>query len=604
MKNIVVLSLFYCVFLQGQVSYNQEFKVNTRTIYNRVPQVSTFGDSSFIICWDSEDGILGQIFNTDGSRIGSEIHISTDKTHSKFFSTVSSLEGGGFVVCWESLDQDSSDWGIYGQIFNSTGSKYGNEFRVNTFTNNSQRYPGISSLSNGDFVVCWGSRSQDGSSYGIYGQIFKNDGTKLGDEFQVNTYTFNMQNYPSVNSLNNGGFIVCWQSAGQSVDDDIYGQLYDRTGSKHGAEFRINTYTPSYQVYPSVHSLRNGGFVVCWQSDQDGSADGIYGQIFNDTGTKFGNEFRVNTYTNSIQAVPSVSSLLDEGFIVCWDSDQDASGYGIYGQIFNDDGTKHGSEFRINTSTTFDQRSSSVCSLTNRGFVVCWDTDTGIRSGIYAKYYIHEINHQLIPFSLLELAQDVTTKNVSPTLKWYQASSLRINLPWELEYTIYLDENDNFSSPIIIECIYDTTYTVQNLTPGTTYFWKVLAKNIAGDSLWSSETNVFFISHDATGIKHQTTNTKFQTFELYANYPNPFNPETTVKYNLPADQSVYPVKVKIYDALGRLISTLKNEQQNTGLHTVKWNGKNSPGQNMPSGIYFCVVEAGQFRAAQKMLLVR
>ena len=99
-------------------------------------------------------------------------------------------------------------------------------------------------------------------------------------------------------------------------------------------------------------------------------------------------------------------------------------------------------------------------------------------------------------------------------------------------------------------------------------------------------------------------NNKSQTFELYSNYPNPFNPETTIKYNLPADQSVYQVKIKIYDALGQLITTLINEPQNPGMHTVKCNGKNGIGQTMPSGIYFCVVEAGQFNSTQKMLLVR
>ena len=145
---------------------------------------------------------------------------------------------------------------------------------------------------------------------------------------------------------------------------------------------------------------------------------------------------------------------------------------------------------------------------------------------------------------------------------------------------------------------------MQNLTPGTTYFWKMLAKNIVGDSLWSTETNGFFVSHDATAIKHQNSNNKFQTFELFPNYPNPFNPETTIKYNLPAKQTVYQVKVKIYDALGRLITTLKDESQNPGMHSIRWNGKNTAGQNMPSGIYFCVVEAGKYKATQKMLLVR
>ena len=113
---------------------------------------------------------------------------------------------------------------------------------------------------------------------------------------------------------------------------------------------------------------------------------------------------------------------------------------------------------------------------------------------------------------------------------------------------------------------------------------------------------VYKLDENSTSINSCLISPK--EFVCTQNYPNPFNPETTIKYNLPANQSVYPVKIKIYDALGRLITTLKNEPQNPGIHSVKWNGKNTAGQSMPSGIYFCVVEAGQFKATQKILLVR
>ena len=93
-------------------------------------------------------------------------------------------------------------------------------------------------------------------------------------------------------------------------------------------------------------------------------------------------------------------------------------------------------------------------------------------------------------------------------------------------------------------------------------------------------------------------------FKLYPNYPNPFNPETTIKYTLPTGQASYHVIIKIIDALGRVVMTLKNEQQKPGLYTVKWNGQNAAGISLSSGVYFCVLQADQYRAIQKMLLVR
>ena len=119
---------------------------------------------------------------------------------------------------------------------------------------------------------------------------------------------------------------------------------------------------------------------------------------------------------------------------------------------------------------------------------------------------------------------------------------------------------------------------------------------------WNNSAYIYKIKN-LTNI-NTLNKSNIKHFMLEPNFPNPFNPETTIKYNLPADQSVYPVKIKIYNPLGQLITTLKDEPQNPGLHTVKWNGKNSDGQNMSSGIYFCVVEAGKIKATQEMLLVR
>jgi Ca-activated chloride channel family protein len=93
-------------------------------------------------------------------------------------------------------------------------------------------------------------------------------------------------------------------------------------------------------------------------------------------------------------------------------------------------------------------------------------------------------------------------------------------------------------------------------------------------------------------------------FKLYANYPNPFNPETTIRYNLPPDQSSYRVIIKIYNVLGELIITLRDEQQRPGMHQLTWDGRNSADQVVPSGVYFLILEAGTFKSTQKMLLVK
>ncbi len=90
-------------------------------------------------------------------------------------------------------------------------------------------------------------------------------------------------------------------------------------------------------------------------------------------------------------------------------------------------------------------------------------------------------------------------------------------------------------------------------------------------------------------------------FSLGQNYPNPFNPSTNITYEVPATANV---SISIYDILGRNVITLVNEQKNAGSYTVEWNGKNSSGIQVTSGIYFYQLEAGQFATTKKMVLLR
>jgi len=271
------------------------------------------------------------------TKIGSEFQVNTYITGYQSEPSVTSLSNGQFVVTWKSSDgQDGDGNGVYGQVFNADGRKNGSEFQVNTYTTDDQDSPSVASLTNGQFVVTWDSLGQDGDGWGIYGQIFNADGTKSGSEFQVNTYTANFQDSSSIASLNNDKFVVTWKSLGQDGSGyyGIYGQIFNADGTKSGSEFQINTYVTDRQINPAIASLTNGQFVVAWESDgQDGDAWGVYGQVFNADGTKNGSEFPVNT--DNMLFHPSAASLSNDKFIITWSSVSGNSS--VYGQIFGTD---------------------------------------------------------------------------------------------------------------------------------------------------------------------------------------------------------------------------------------------------------------------------
>ncbi len=90
-------------------------------------------------------------------------------------------------------------------------------------------------------------------------------------------------------------------------------------------------------------------------------------------------------------------------------------------------------------------------------------------------------------------------------------------------------------------------------------------------------------------------------YSLAVNYPNPFNPTTTILFTLPEAGNV---SLKIYNAAGQLVRTLADKSYPAGAHQLVWNGRNELGEAAASGLYFYHIHAGQFSQTRKMLLLR
>jgi hypothetical protein len=91
------------------------------------------------------------------------------------------------------------------------------------------------------------------------------------------------------------------------------------------------------------------------------------------------------------------------------------------------------------------------------------------------------------------------------------------------------------------------------------------------------------------------------TTALMQNFPNPFNPSTTLTFDMAKPGHV---TIKIYNVSGRLIRTLLDERRDAGRHHIEWNGIDANGSTVPSGIYFYRMRASGYDATKKMILVR
>jgi flagellar hook assembly protein FlgD len=91
---------------------------------------------------------------------------------------------------------------------------------------------------------------------------------------------------------------------------------------------------------------------------------------------------------------------------------------------------------------------------------------------------------------------------------------------------------------------------------------------------------------------------------LGPNHPNPFNPQTTIPYFVPAGTSPVRVRLVIYDTSGRSVRTLVDETQSGGARDVVWRGDDETGATVSSGIYFCVLQVGNERRTQKLVMLK
>ena len=367
-----------------------EFQVNSFTPGHQQRQmVASDANGNFVVVWHSDQdgsysGVFGQRFSSAGALLGSEFQINSFTTAFQQYPAVTSDPNGNFVVVWESYVQDGSGLGVFGRRFDSGGSPLGAEFRVNSYTTDQEAYPAVASDANGNFVVVWsGYGGQDGSGTGIFGRRFDSGGNPLGSDFPINSYTTANQNSPHVATDAGGNFVVVWKSYGQDGSlDGIFGQRFDASGARQGGEFQVNSYTTYHQQGPRVASDEAGNFAVVWNSaDQDGNVSGVFGRRFNASGVPQGSEFRVNSYTTSFQFGAAVASSTNGDFVVAWNSfGQDGSDDGVFARRFDSGGSPLGTEVRINSYTTGSQKLPTVASNVFGDFVVAWgslDQDGG-----------------------------------------------------------------------------------------------------------------------------------------------------------------------------------------------------------------------------------
>jgi len=210
-----------------------------------------------------------------------------------------------------------------------------------------------------------------------------------------------------------------------------------------------------------------------------------------------------------------------------------------------------------------------------------------------------------------EMVESAEDSSLPVTLSSFtaQAEGSTVTLRWRTEtevgnlgFSIYRseDKNGNYTEIDFVEGAgnsgspIDYQFTDKKVEQSKTYFYYLEDVDLTGKRGKSFLIKV--VMPFAKPVK----------FALLQNFPNPFNPETWLPYQLPQDA---PVTIRIYNVKGQLVRSINLGQQKAGFYLSKdkstyWDGRNSLGERVAGGIYFYTLRAGKFAATRRMVIVK
>jgi hypothetical protein len=377
---------------QAPIAEGDEFRVNDHTEGSQyVADVAVRPDGAFVALWGDYGqeviGVYGPRYSADGVPQGSSFSVTPDAAEG--VGGVVAADGtGGTVAVW--IGPSPFATGVYARRYAPDGAQLGEAFRVNETVSEEVRTPEVAVAAGGAFVVVWSSFRTEGG-YDIYARHYDASGEPQGGEFRVNERTTGNQVTPAVAVSPEGGFVITWADLYDTPPGDVWARLFSPSGKPRGAEFGVNSHPTGAQSRPSIGMAGDGRFVIAWTSvPQDGSVTGVYAQRFAADGGLLGGEFPVNTHTDNYQENPTVAVGASGSFVVTWMGfAQDGSAYGVFAQVYNAAGVPLGEEFQVNTYTQSNQLWPRAGAGGDGALVVVWTSaaQDGSEEGMYGQRY-------------------------------------------------------------------------------------------------------------------------------------------------------------------------------------------------------------------------
>ncbi len=443
---------------------------------------------------------------------------------------------GRFVIVWQDVRADEGG-DIFVQCYYSDGTPRGDNVRVNDDSGvGVQKEPAVACHEDGSFIVVWQDGRDLSDASDVYAQRYSSDGTTVGANFKVNEdEKHEWQGSPSVSCDGIGNFVIAWRDK-RDQGFHVYAQRYSEDGVPVGSNFLVKDEGVG-DYPPSVDCDSDGNFVITWSAKRY-SGYAVLAKLYWSDGSPAGNNFEVHLDERG-DSHPDVTMFEPDGFVLAWEDTKHSDRTDIYAQLYSRNARPIGDNVRVNhAGDTTAQLKPSVASNDSGDFVIAWAdrrTDDDIR--LYA--------------------QRMT----------YAGSRIGVNFPLSSDYRRWQNDPD-------IALLDDRLYAT----------WVESAPDGSGFDIWAH-----VVALDA-GTTRPTSSV------LYQNWPNPFNLNTEICFDL---SHAGTTTLKIFDLSGREVATLISEFLNSGRHRTEWEA-----DGLASGVYIYRLHCGSTVETRKMILLR
>lgn len=478
------------------------------------------------------------------------------------FTQSSSLIGvdtlGNFVVAWnDKRNYATQVWSqVYCQLFDKNGNRIGNNFKVGQDTT---RLLGLTMLNDGRFIIYWYNALIFNQYAELYYQRFDNNGMPLNTPTKVIDSIFSATSVSNgdISSDPKGNFLITWTYNPFATSNSVmYVQRFDSIGGKIGGQLTVNDTIGYFNITNTKFAVdRTGNFIVSWRDRRYNVSQqkyDIFFQRFDNNGVKIGNNIKVNddSDTTKEQTLPWIDMNRNGNFVLTWSDRRNLTNdLSIYFQIYDSTGAPIGTNKRADESNGNPFNSKVALDELSK-FIIGWTDDGYSGRGQYYGKRFKKTGDTLGGIYMIP--------QTSPPGSGQSPSDIKI---WgDRIYSVWGDSRNGNND------IYCNVRSFQN-----------------------PDTIIIGVNPISANIP--------KDFKLYPAYPNPFNPETKIKYDLPKDDNML---ISIYDITGKTIKQINAGKQSKGSYEVTITN-----ELLSSGVYFLKLQTSSgLNAVQKLVLLK